>query len=58
MNIRIEFSYDPHNNILLKDLLLVLLLVFVTNSCHNNIDSIFSRNTIMFISNIYIYRDI
>jgi len=32
----VEFSCDLHNNILLRDLLLVLLLVFVTSGCHNN----------------------
>jgi len=32
----VEFSDDPYNNILLRDLLFVFLFVFVTSGCHNN----------------------
>jgi len=31
----VEVSYDFHNDILLRDLLLVLALVFVISGCHN-----------------------
>jgi len=45
----VEFSCDPHNDILLKDLLLVLLLVFVTSSCHN-IEVVSGQQTLNFES--------
>ena len=35
IDIRVGLSCDPHIDILLRDLLLMLLLVFVTSGCHN-----------------------
>ena len=32
----VKFSCDPHNDICLRNLLLMTLLVFVTSGCHNN----------------------
>ena len=37
IDIRVGLSCDPHIDILLRDLLLMLLLVFVTSGCHNKL---------------------
>jgi len=48
----VEFSCDPHIDILLRDLWLVLLLVFVTSGCYN---SLYIEPTVLSIKKVLSY---